>query len=123
TDLAAYRVGVQRGTTQDGWIAENLVSSGSMSPDNVAGFERLDDAVSALQAGEVDAVLMESVVALSLIDELGGLRIGYEGAVSSGPINIVVPEGDAELTAVLNETIAKLEEEGFIDRLIIDYMQ
>lgn len=123
TDLAAYRVGVQRGTTQDGWIAENLVSSGSMSPDNVAGFERLDDAVSALQAGEVDAVLMESVVALSLIDELGGLRIGYEGAVSSGPINIVVPEGDAELTEVLNETIAKLEEEGFIDRLIIDYMQ
>lgn len=123
TDLAAYRVGVQSGTTQDGWIAENLVGSGAMSADNVTGFERLDDAVAALQAGEVDAVLMESVVALSLIDNLGGLRVGYEGAVSSGPINIVVPEGDVELTGALNETIAELEEEGFVDQLIIDYMK
>lgn len=123
TDLAAYRVGVQSGTTQDAWIAENLVSGGAMSAENVAGYERLDDAVAALRAGEVDAVLMESVVALSLIDELGGLRIGYEGAISSGPINIVVPEGDVELTEALNETIAELVEEGFIDQLIIDYMQ
>jgi polar amino acid transport system substrate-binding protein len=123
TDLAAYRAGVQSGTTQDGWIADNLVSSGAMDAENVVGYERLDEAVAALQAGEVDAVLMESVVALSLIDDLGGLRIGYEGAVSSGPINIVVPDGDVELTAALDETIAELAEEGFIDQLIVDYMK
>jgi polar amino acid transport system substrate-binding protein len=123
TELVAYQVGVQHGTTQDSWIAENLVGSGAMSAENVAGYERVDEAVAALQGGEVDAVLMESVVALSLIDELGGLRIGYEGSVSSGPINIVVPEGDTELTQALNETIAELAEEGFIDQLIIDYMQ
>lgn len=121
--LADYVVGTQTGTTQDGWVTENLVDAGLMPEENLFRYERIDQAALDLQAGRIDAILMESVVARSLAEDMGGLKIVYEGQVSSGPVNIVIPEGDAELQEALNEVIADLQEEGFIDELIVEYMQ
>lgn len=121
--LAGYVVGTQTGTTQDGWVTENLVDAGLMDEANLFRYERIDQAALDLQAGRIDAILMESVVARSLAEDMGGLKVVYEGEVSSGPVNIVIPEGDAELQEALNEVIAELQEEGFIDDLIVAYMQ
>lgn len=121
--LAEYVVGAQTGTTQDGWVTENLVDAGLMPAENLFRYERIDQAALDLQAGRVDAILMESVVARSLAEDMGGLKIVYEGQVSSGPVNIVIPEGDTELKEALDEVIAELQEEGFIDQLIVEYMQ
>jgi polar amino acid transport system substrate-binding protein len=122
-DLAGYVVGAQTGTTQDGWITENLIDTGTLSEDNYFRYERIDQAALDLKAGRIDAILMESVVARSLVADLGGLAVVYEGEVSSGPVNIVIPEGDAELAEALNDVLADLQEEGFIDELVIEYMQ
>ena len=121
--LADLIVGAQTGTTQDGWVTENLVDAGLMDGANLFRYERIDQAALDLQAGRIDAILMESVVARSLAEDMGGLKVVYEGEVSSGPVNIVIPEGDAELQEALNEVIAELHEEGFIDDLIVEYMQ
>lgn len=121
--LAEYVVGAQTGTTQDGWVTENLVDAGLMPAENLFRYERIDQAALDLQAGRIDAILMESVVARSLAEDMGGLKIVYEGQVSSGPVNIVIPEGDTELKEALDEVIAELQEEGFIDQLIVEYMQ
>lgn len=122
-DLAGYVVGAQTGTTQDGWINENLIDAGELATDNYFPYERIDQAALDLKAGRIDAILMESVVARSLVEDLGGLEIAFEGEVSSGPVNIVIPEGDTELAEALNDVLADLQEEGFIDELIIEYMQ
>lgn len=122
-ELAGYVVGAQTGTTQDTWITENLIDTGELAEDNYFRYERIDQAALDLKAGRVDAILMESVVARSLVNDLGGLEIVFEGQVSSGPVNIVIPEGDTELAQALNDVLADLQEEGFIDQLVIDYMQ
>ena len=121
--LADYVVGTQTGTTQDGWVKENLVDAWLMDEANLFRYERIDQAALDLQAGRIDAILMESVVARTLAEDMGGLKIVYEGEVSSGPVNIVIPEGDAELQEALNEVIAELQEEGFIEDLIVEHMQ
>jgi len=121
--LADYVVGTQTGTTQDGWVTENLVDAGLMDEANLFRYERIDQAALDLQAGRIDAILMESVVARTLAEDMGGLKVVFEGQVSSGPVNIVIPEGDAELQEALNEVIAELQEEGFIDELIVEHMQ
>ncbi len=121
--LAGYVVGTQTGTTQDGWVTENLVDAGLMDEANLFRYERIDQAALDLQAGRIDAILMESVVARSLAEDMGGLKVVFEGEVSSGPVNIVIPEGDADLQEALNEVIAELQEEGFIDDLIVEHMQ
>ena len=121
--LADYVVGTQTGTTQDGWVTENLVDAGLMDEANLFRYERIDQAALDLKAGRIDAILMESVVARTLAEDMGGLKVVFEGQVSSGPVNIVIPEGDAELQEALNEVIAELQEEGFIDELIVEHMQ
>jgi polar amino acid transport system substrate-binding protein len=122
-DLANYVVGAQTGTTQDGWITDNLIDGGALPESNYFRYERIDQAALDLKAGRVDALLMESVVARSLAADLGGLQVVFEGEVSSGPMNIVIPEGDTELAAALNEVLAELQAEGFIDALVMEYMQ
>jgi polar amino acid transport system substrate-binding protein len=122
-DLAGYVIGAQTGTTQDGWITDNLIDGGLLPDSNYFRYERIDQAALDLKAGRIQAILMESVVARSLANDVGGLQIVYEGEVSSGPVNIVVPEGDTELAAALNEILAELQAEGFIDQLIMEYMQ
>jgi polar amino acid transport system substrate-binding protein len=122
-DLANHVVGAQTGTTQDGWITDNLIDGGTLPESNYFRYERIDQAALDLKAGRVEALLMESVVARSLADDLGGLQLVYEGEVSSGPMNIVIPEGDTELAEALNEVLAELQAEGFIDALVMEYMQ
>lgn len=122
-DLADYVVGAQTGTTQDGWITDNLIDGGTLPESNYFRYERIDQAALDLKAGRVEALLMESVVARSLAADLGGLQLVYEGEVSSGPMNIVIPEGDTELAEALNEVLAELQAEGFIDALVMEYMQ
>jgi ABC-type amino acid transport substrate-binding protein len=74
-----------------------------------------------LKNGRIDVMMSDYVPAQALAKQLGGLEIVYHGVLSSGPINIVVPEGDAELRQAINEIIKQLQDEGFIDQLAVKY--
>jgi polar amino acid transport system substrate-binding protein len=116
-DAAQYRVGVQTGATADSWATENLLDTGLMSEENLFRYERMDQAALDVKAGRIDILITDYIPAQALASELGGLKVVYHAEVSTGPVNIIVPEGDAELTNALNEIIADLLEEGFIDEL------
>jgi len=116
-DAAQYRVGVQTGATADGWATENLLDTGLMSEENLFRYERMDQAALDVKAGRIDILITDYIPAQALAGELGGLKVVYHAEVSTGPVNIIVPEGDVELTNALNEIIADLLEEGFIDEL------
>lgn len=120
-DVAAYKVGVQTGTTQDSWLTDNLVAAGTLSEDNLFRYDRVDQAMLDLQNGRIDVMMSDYVPAQALAKQLGGLNIVYHGVLSSGPINVVIPDGDKELQQAINEIIKQLQDEGFIDNLAVKY--
>ncbi len=42
--------------------------------------------------------MADYVPAKALVEQFGGMKVVYNGVLSTGPMNIVVPEGDANLT-------------------------
>jgi polar amino acid transport system substrate-binding protein len=120
-DVAAYKVGVQTGTTQDSWLTDNLVASGALKEENLFRYDRVDQAMLDLKNGRIDVMMSDYVPAVALAEQLGGLKIVYQGVLSSGPMNIVIPEGDAELQQAINGIIKQLASEGFIDALAVTY--
>jgi polar amino acid transport system substrate-binding protein len=120
-DVAAYKIGVQTGTTQDSWLTDNLVATGKLSEDNLFRYDRVDQAMLDLQNGRIEVMMSDYVPAQALAKQLGGLNIVYHGVLSSGPINIVIPDGDKELQQAINDIIKQLQDEGFIDTLAVKY--
>jgi polar amino acid transport system substrate-binding protein len=120
-DVSAYKVGVQTGTTQDGWLTDTLVADGALSEEDLFRYDRVDQAMLDLQNGRIDVMMSDYIPAQALVKQLGGLKIVYHGVLSTGPVNIVLPEGDKELQQAINDIIAQLQSEGFIDALAIKY--
>ncbi|MEW5870149.1 MAG: ABC transporter substrate-binding protein [Chloroflexota bacterium] len=120
-DVSQYKVGVQTGTTQDSWLTENLVDTGKLAESNLFRYDRADQAALDLKSGRIDVVMMDYVPAQALAKQVGGLKITYHAVLSSGPMNIVIPNDDKELAAAMNEIIQKLQAEGFIDQLAVKH--
>ncbi len=120
-DVAAYKVGAQTGTTQDTWLTDNLVKDGSLPEANLFRYDRVDQAMLDLKNGRIDVMMSDYIPAQALVGQLGGLKIIYHGVLSTGPVNIVLPEGDKELQQAINEIIKQLQDEGFIDKLAVKY--
>ena len=119
-DVVAYKVGVQTGTTQDTWLTD-LVNAGTLPEANLFRYDRADQAMADLKNGRIEVVMSDKVPAEVLAKQLGGLKIVYSGVLSSGPMNIVIPNGDVELQKAINEIIKQLQDEGFIDQLAVKY--
>lgn len=122
-NLANFKVGAQSGTTQDGWITDNLVAAGLMDEANFSRYERVDQAALDLQAGRIEVLMADYVPAQAIVNQFGGMKIVYHGVLSTGPVNVVLPEGSAELQAEVNRIIKELQDEGFIDALAMKYFK
>jgi polar amino acid transport system substrate-binding protein len=121
-DAANYTLGVQTGSTADGWATENLVEAGLMPEDNLFRYERMDQAALDVKNGRIDILMTDYIPAQALADEVGGLKVVYHAEVSTGPVNIITPEGSTELTNAINEVIAKMLADGFIDQLSVEWI-
>lgn len=121
-DVAGYKVGVQTSTTQDTWLTDNLITKGMLPEGNVSRYDRVDQAALDLKAGRIDVLMSDYVPAQALVKQMGGLKIVYHGVLSSGPVNMVIPNGDSELQAELNKIIQQLKDEGFIDQLAVKHI-
>ncbi|PWH12062.1 MAG: amino acid ABC transporter substrate-binding protein [Anaerolineae bacterium] len=119
-DLLSLKLGVQTGTTQDDWLTA-LVDEGKLPADNLARYDRVDQIALDLKNGRIDVMMSDAVPAEALAKQLGGLKVIYKGVLSSGPMNIVLPEGEADLAKAINEILAQLKAEGFIENLAIKY--
>jgi polar amino acid transport system substrate-binding protein len=121
-DLANYIVGVQTGTNQDSWITENLVDTGKLPEDKLFRYDRADQAALDLKNGRIEVWMADKIPADALAKQLGGLKIVYTGIISSGPMNIIVPNGDTQLAEEMSKIIKQLQDEGFIDDLAIKHI-
>lgn len=121
-DVANFKVGVQTGTTQDGWLTDTLVTAGKLPEGNLFRYDRVDQAALDLKSGRIDVLMSDYDPAKYLAKSLGGLQVVWHGVLSSGPLNIVVPQDDKEMVNEMNGLIQKLQEEGFIDKLAEKYL-
>jgi len=120
-DVVAYKVGVQSGTVQDDWLTTNLVDTGLLKAENLSRYERVDQAALDLQAGRVDVLMADYVPANALVKQFEGFNIVLKSVLSTGPLNIVLPEGDAVLKAEIDKQIAALQASGKITELAEKY--
>ena len=120
-DVANFKVGVQTGTTQDGWLTDTLVAKGKLPEENLFRYDRVDQAMLDLQNGRIEVMMSDYIPAQALVEQLGGLTIVYHGVLSSGPMNIVIPNDDKDLQQAINEILKQLQDEGFINDLAVKY--
>jgi polar amino acid transport system substrate-binding protein len=121
-DVGQFKVGVQTSTTQDGWLTDTLVKDGKLSESNLFRYDRVDQAALDLKSGRIDILMSDYIPAQAIVEQLGGLKVVYHGSLSSGPVNIVIPEGDKELASEINKILQELKQEGFVDQLAAKYM-
>lgn len=120
-NLEQFIIGVQSGTTQDAWLTDNLEATGKLKAGSLQRYERVDQAFMDLQAGRVQVIMSDYVPAKALVDKFGGMKIVYQGVLSTGPMNIVIPDGDKHLQTEVIKIIKDLQDEGFIDALAVKY--
>lgn len=121
-DVAAYKLGVQSGTTQDTWIKENLIDKNLIKEENVQQYERVDQAALDLEAGRIDILMADYVPAKALLASHSGFQmLLHEAIASAGPINVVLPLNDTVIKAEIDKAIDALQADGTIDKLAAKY--
>lgn len=117
-DLKSLVVGVQTGTTSQGWAASFLLPN-MTNPSNLKNFTTVDTEVAALEAGSLDAVIIDSGPAASIAAGSAG-AIKVAGTIITGELyGFAVAHGDPEgLLPVINNVISTAETDGTYAQLV-----
>jgi len=115
-DLGGATVGAQDGTTGEDYANDETPAA------NVRGFPEGPDAINALRAGQVDAVIIDQPVAVDAVEALGGgdIEIAQEIVTSELYGIPFAPDNDA-LREAVNGALAELKDDGTIADLYEQY--
>lgn len=113
---AAYKVGVQLGTTGD------IYASGDFGSANVTTYSTGNEAVLALLGGSVDCVIIDNEPAKALVAANEGLKI-LETAYANEDYALCVKKGNSELLGKIDAAIMDLTEDGTIAAIVAKYIK
>jgi polar amino acid transport system substrate-binding protein len=113
---AAYKVGVQLGTTGD------VYATGDFGADRVTAYPNANNAVIALKAGDIDCVIIDNEPAKALVADNEGLQI-LATAYANESYAICVKKGNTELLEKINEAIVALTKDGTIKTIVGKYIK
>ena len=113
-------IGVQQDTTGDIYVSDT-VENGGVGEDHVTQFKTGNDAVQALVAGKVDAVIIDNEPAKSYVAANEGLKI-LDTAYTEENYAICVAKSNTALLDAINAALADLTAEGKIDEIIGKYI-
>jgi polar amino acid transport system substrate-binding protein len=113
-DLGGKIVGAQDGTTGETYANDETDAS------EVRGYPGGTDAINALRAGQIDAVIVDKPVAEDAVEKLGGLKIAERIVTRELYGFSFAPDNDA-LREAVNGALAKLKENGTITDLYKKY--
>ncbi len=115
-DLAGKKIAVQEGTTGD-FIATDDVENAEVSR-----FKRYLDAITELNNGRVDAIIIDSSPAAEFLKANEGLQ-QVEGLVMADEAyGIAVDKGNTELLDKLNAALEEIKADGTYDQLVDTYI-
>ncbi len=110
----SLRLASQTGTT-NATLGEKLVGR-----DNLKLFDMFNNAVVALQNGDVDGVIIDSTSAAAYEQEFAGeLTVAIKG-LSSDPLGLVFPEG-SPLQDSFNDGLAQIKADGTLKKLVLKW--
>ena len=115
-DLPGKSIGVQLGTTGD-IFASDYEEQGS----TIERFNKGNDAIQALLQGKIDCVMIDEQPAKAFVANTTGLKILKE-PFAEEDYAICVSKDNAELTASINEALAKLKADGTLDNIVKNYI-
>ncbi len=112
-DMASKKVGVQSGTTGESWATENLVPAGA----TLVPFKDAVSAFTALQAGNVDAVVNDLPVSADVIkDPAKGLSMIAQ--IPTGEqYGFAVSKDNSALLKAVNDGLSKVRASGEYDTI------
>ena len=113
---AAYKVGVQLGTTGDIYATDDFGS------ENVTTYSNGNEAVLALKGGSVDCVIIDNEPAKALVAANAGLKI-LETAYANEDYAICIKKGNTELLEKVNGAIKELTQDGTIAAIVAKYIK
>jgi polar amino acid transport system substrate-binding protein len=115
-DAKALQWGVQSGTTGADYIADEL------QPDQEAQvFQDLAAGFAALQAGQVDAVMMDTAIVLAQASESGGSQEVVAQFKTGEQYGGILPRGSDNADAI-NAIIAELEADGSLSEFAEEWL-
>lgn len=116
-DLKNINVGVQRGSTQEGFVVDTLGST------NYKSLTKIPDLMLELQNGNIDAIVTGKNVAAINVQNYDNVAIGNsnvgENCEESGAVALKKSDSNDSLVELINKVIKKLQDEGKVD----EYMQ
>lgn len=114
-DGASQKVGVQLGTTGDSYATGDF-------GDRVTQYSNGNEAVLALNGGEVDCVIIDNEPAKALVNANEGLKI-LETSYADEDYAICVKKGNTDLLDKINKAIDELVADGTIDAIVAKYIK
>jgi ABC-type amino acid transport substrate-binding protein len=115
-DLADSTVGAQDGTTGEAYANDETDAS------DVRGFPEGPDAISALKAGQVDAVIIDQPVAQDALDKEGGIEIPT--IIPTGELyGIPVGQDSDALREEINKSLQEIKDDGTLAQLYQKYFK
>jgi polar amino acid transport system substrate-binding protein len=120
SDLLDRRIGVERGTTYQHWVQQNVVDAGFTAQENLIAFEGTADLVNAVRSNSVDVAIMGYLPAQQFDRRYPELTIGGS-KFNSQLFGIAVRQGSTLLTP-LNEALLAVQASGDYAALVEDYL-
>lgn len=109
-------VGVQKGTTGEGWAKDNLVPNGV----ELKTFEAAPDAFADLEAGNVDAVVNDEGSSIAEVDARSGLEV-IETIDTDENYGLALPQDNPELKEAVDQALATIIEDGTYEDIFLKY--
>jgi len=112
-DLYNKTIGVQSGTTGEAWAMENLANYSE-----IIAYPRVYDAIAALEAGYIDALILDEPVANYYGETVEDIKKASYVIETGEQYGIAVREGDTELLNKINAALEELIRSGKYNELI-----
>ena len=114
-DLKGKKIGVQKGSIQEGIAKDNFDAA------NIKSLAKVTDLVLDLKNNKVDAILIEEGVAKINCDKNKDIAVSdFVVKDEDGGAAIALKKGSTELQTEVNKTISKLKEEDKITKFVSD---
>ncbi len=112
------RIGVQRGTTSQDWLEDEVLAAGIGI--NIVLYDNFLLALEDLLIGRIDAAVMDEPTALSSIADR---PLTVVGTIATGEIyGYAVRQGDTELLNTLNEGLSRIQSDPMWDQLVAKWL-
>ena len=128
-DLAGKKVGVAQGYTGQFIMEDETADEGVLAGTNteIKEYNSAIDATLDLQAGRIDAVVMDEYVAQNIASQNSGIyamALRYQsGELLAEEYGVAVAKGNEDLLEIINKVIKQIKEEDKIREWVIQYSE